>query len=113
MTEQVSFACANSFTLSCTAFGCIGAWCIVHFWLHCPSPSHVLSTRMPTTCSSITPIAPHAGLPFMHLLSSPPHPSTFLSACCVCHYDIRICFCVLHCHQCEDQASRLGPYIHS
>src|SRR5229473_7411506 len=98
MTEQVSFACANSFTLSHTAFGCVGARCIVHFWLHCLSPSHASSTHMPTTCSLIMPIAPHAGLPFTHLPSSPPpHPSTFPSACRVCRYDMCICFRVLHC----------------
>src|SRR5258707_13637550 len=72
MTEPVSFACANSFALSRTAFGCVGARCGVHFWLHRPSPSHASSPRAPTTCSSIMPIAPHAGLPFAHLPSSPP-----------------------------------------
>src|SRR5229473_6451826 len=80
MTEQVSFVCTNSFTLSHTASGCIGAQCVVHFWLHCPSPSHTSSTHAPTTCSSITPIAPHASLPFAHLPSSPP-PSFNISEC--------------------------------
>src|SRR5216684_4031116 len=98
MTERVSFACANSFALSRTAFGCVGARCVVHFWLHRPSPSHTSSTHAPTTCSSITPIAPHASLPFTHLPSSPPHPSTFLSACHACHYDMHICFHMSHCH---------------
>src|SRR5258707_6088808 len=80
MTQRVIFACATSFTLSLTAIGCVGAWCIMHFWLHHLSPSHVSSTRMPTTCSLITPITPHAGLPFVHLPSSPP-PSFNISKC--------------------------------
>src|SRR5713226_1372332 len=89
MTEQVSFACTNSFTLSRTAFGCVGAWCVVHFWLHRPSLSHTSSTRAPTTCSSITPIAPHAGLPFTHLPSSP---SPILQ-----HFRVRVVRVVMTC----------------
>src|SRR5258708_37919087 len=57
--------------------------CVVHFWLHRPSPSHASSPRAPTTCSSITPTAPHAGLPFAHLPSSPP-PSFNISECVSC-----------------------------
>src|SRR5258708_23495348 len=107
MTERVSFACANSFALSHTAFGCVGAWCVVHFWLHrpSPSPSHMSSTRAPTTCSSITPIAPHAGLPFAHLPSSPP-PSFNISECgvvCV----VMTCAYAFACHIVIDAGTEL------
>src|SRR5713226_4219825 len=43
----------------------------------------------------------------------PPHPSTFLSACHACRYDMRIRFHVSHCRRRRDRASRLGPYVRS
>ena len=119
MTERVSFACANTFALSCMAFGCVGVQCVVH----CLVSPRVIVTH--NECSGAYKLddALHISDNILHIIHNaslpPPHPSIYHS-CYSYRRDPWICVGAPHSHWSREGTfgedgwdfGRLGCQVH-